>query len=200
MKIIIVGGFLGSGKTTVINKLIRGIVEDGQFVAIIENEIGSTAIDNIVLEQADVQVTPLFGGCVCCQITGHLVSALEQIQRDVNPDWIITEMTGLALMNDIRTTIYKYGNLGAEIHTISIVDMSRFDILVRAMRNVIEHQIEGADIVLANKTDISPLTEEARKTINEFSRGAHCFPISATSSDHDVWDIIKKGVSFDVES
>ena len=66
-------------------------------MAIIENEIGEAGVDDKLLSDGGFQVRPLFGGCVCCQITGDLVTAVEEIRKDLDPDWLIVEMTGLAV-------------------------------------------------------------------------------------------------------
>lgn len=191
MKILLFGGFLGSGKTTVINQIMRSMVAEGNQLAVIENEIGAISIDDKLIGQTDVAVTPLFGGCVCCQITGDLLTALQRIESDIHPDWIIVEMTGLALMRDIREKLLSYGKLDARITTISVVDASRWEILMRAMPKLIADQIDGADLVLANKSDIKPLTDQAFREISEFSHDAPCISISAVEC-RDLWKIIQE--------
>lgn len=182
MRILVFGGFLGSGKTTVINKLIHAFDARGEKVAVIENEIGDVGIDDTLVSGVGVTVTPLFGGCVCCEISGNLLLAVQQIEREVAPDWLVVEMTGLALMESIRDVFQKYGG-GAEIRAVSVVDMARFDVILRAMRPVLGRQVRGADVVVINKTDVHPATEEAARVLDEISGGAPRMEVSATKEE-----------------
>ena len=154
------GGFLGSGKTTLIQSLLRAIVEARHTVAIIENEIGEIGIDQALLTRADVSVTPLFGGCVCCQITGSLIAAIRDIRERIRPDYLIVEMTGLARMSEIRQLFRQYGEADVPLRTVAVVDCPRFLKLCRAMENLMADQLSGADLVLLNKTDLVPATQE----------------------------------------
>jgi len=167
MKIIIFGGFLGSGKTTVIGRLIKGLADAGRTCAIIENEIGEVGIDDALLREAKVEVTPLFGGCVCCQISGSLIEAVGRIQDQIAPDYIIVEMTGLALMDGIQELFEKYGRPGVEVRTVCVVDMSRWKYLVTALAHIFDHQVVGADVVLLNKVDVEAPTDRTFETLRE---------------------------------
>ena len=101
MKMLLLGGFLGSGKTAVLNRVIRAVSQMGGTSAVIENEIGQIGVDDALVRETGIRVTPLFGGCVCCEISGDLVRAVGQIADEVNPDWLVVEMTGLALLTDV---------------------------------------------------------------------------------------------------
>ena len=87
MKFLIVGGFLGSGKTSFILNLakymvnVRGI----QKVAILENEIGEVGVDDKVLRGSGYQVKGMFSGCVCCTMAGELPINVRMIQHDYDP-------------------------------------------------------------------------------------------------------------------
>lgn len=191
MEILIIGGFLGSGKTTILNKIIRGLAASGLQVAVIENEIGDSGVDDIIIGDAGVTVKPLFGGCVCCEISGNLIEAVGIIEAEVAPDWIIIEMTGFAFMDSIREVFRKYANPTYRIHTLSVADASRWDVFMMAMRQVIEHQLSGADIVILNKTDECPEYSKYLPEISEMSDSAPCIPISAKEvSDNWLWDQI----------
>ena len=167
MKIIIIGGFLGSGKTTIIKRMIRGLVDAGHTCAIIENEIGAEGIDDALLREAQVEITQLFGGCVCCQISGNLLAAVSRIHEQVAPDFIIVEMTGLALMDGIKDVFLQYGRPGVSVHTLCVVDMSRWKHLIRALAQVFDHQVAGADVLLLNKVDIAAPTDETFTVLRE---------------------------------
>ncbi len=97
MNLIIVGGFLGSGKTSLILSLAHFLVtnEDSAKtnLVIIENEVGEIGIDDKVLKSDGFSVKELFSGCVCCQLTSDLVTSLNDIQENINPKWITAIMS-----------------------------------------------------------------------------------------------------------
>mgnify|MGYP005759181057 CR=1 FL=1 len=101
MNILLVGGFFGSGKTTVISRLAEQIISAGQTLCIVENEIGENSIDTLLLQQSSVKITTIAGGCVCCQATGSLIQALRDLKQRFFPDWIIVELTGIAYLKDL---------------------------------------------------------------------------------------------------
>lgn len=195
MDILIIGGFLGSGKTTLVKSLIRGLVDDGKTCAIIENEIGEVGIDDAIIEEAGLQVTPLFGGCVCCQISGNLISAIDKIEEEVGPDWVIVEMTGLALMDSIRDTFERYGKADARIHTLSIADLSRWKHLVGALSMVFDRQVEGADVIWLNKTDIAAPTEDTYRVLQEKAPDAIIAELDEASKQPDaLWMLLMRNL------
>lgn len=185
MDILIVGGFLGSGKTSLIRLLVRGLVNGGRTCAIVENEIGEIGIDAALIQETGLEVTPLFGGCVCCQISGDLLTAINRIQDEIAPDWVIVEMTGLALMDRIQDVFGKYGRADIKIHTVSVVDLSRWRHLIGALSVVFEHQIAGADVILLNKTDVVAPTDETYALLREKASDAIILQLDATLKEPD---------------
>ena len=151
MKLLLIGGFLGAGKTTVIRSILTGIDEAGQSAAIIENEIGELGIDDRLLSGGKVQVTPLFGGCVCCQISGDLLNAVDQIRAELAPDWLIVEATGLAFLSELRKL---FEDFDAPVCSVAVVDITRWARLYRANPELMRSQLEGAEAVIVNKTDV----------------------------------------------
>jgi G3E family GTPase len=195
MKILLVGGFLGSGKTTIIRALIQGMIEAGETCAIIENEIGEIGIDDALLAEASLEVTPLFGGCVCCEISGSLVTAIERINEEIKPDWLIVEMTGLALLGTMRTTLRKYLRKPFCIHTLSIVDVSRWNLLTGALVYIFSNQIEDADMVLLNKIDIVAPDETVYSGIKERCPNGIILEINTQkTAPAALWDNMKKSL------
>jgi G3E family GTPase len=182
MEIIIFGGFLGSGKTTLIQSILHAMVEAGHTAAIIENEIGEIGIDQALLQRAEVSVTPLFGGCVCCQITGSLIAAIRDIRARIQPDYLIVEMTGLAHMSGIRQQLKQYGEADVPLHTVAVVDGARFLKLCRVMGELMSGQLGGADAVLLNKTDLAPATQEILDMVASFTT-APMLPVSGRDED-----------------
>lgn len=155
MNILLFGGFLGSGKTSVILQLAKYLIETrNETVAIIENEIGQTGIDDQVIAQQGLKVKGVFAGCVCCQITGELVTAIDEIHTTVNPDWLIIETTGLAVPRKIVTLLQNHCSSFEALRTIVLTDVSRWTALMEVAEPLVVSQIETADVIIINKVDL----------------------------------------------
>lgn len=106
VKIDIIGGFLGAGKTTLINKLMReGLCCEK--IAILENEFGDVNVDSDLIENTEVKIRELTSGCICCTLQGDLVEGICEIAGEVKPDRILIEPTGAANMGDILKACYR---------------------------------------------------------------------------------------------
>lgn len=195
MTILILGGFLGSGKTTVVNKLLEAMNEEGSTVAVVENELGTVGIDQETLDKPALQIVPLFGGCVCCEITGELIVALHGIRNQLNPDYVIVELTGMALLDTMRDYLLKFASLGAAIHLICVVDGSRWDTLVGEIKPILEKQLHNTDLVLINKVDVLDLDPQKLEDIKSLAGHSKLEQCSATSLDSTtLWSKIKENL------
>jgi hypothetical protein len=94
MHLLLVTGFLGSGKTTLIIPLAKSVVQLKRRVAILVNEIGEIGIDNQLMRQLDLNVWELLAGCICCTLSGDLVTTLQKLDADYAPDLVIVEPSG----------------------------------------------------------------------------------------------------------
>lgn len=195
MELLLCGGFLGSGKTTLINKLLHGITEQGLTVALIENEACQEGIDAALTGQEGIKVVPLFGGCVCCQLSGSLLETVQKLEAELSPDWVVVELTGLAMMDNIREVFRMYApkDLTARLHTLAVADMARWDKLVLRMEPVIRRQLAGADTVVINKVDLQPPSPQTLAQIEALSPGAVILSMSAASlSPAEIWTQVSK--------
>lgn len=187
MKLIILGGFLGTGKTSVLMPIARQIVAaagggDKTRVAIIENEIGQVGIDTAFTEGAGFTTTELFNGCVCCTLAASLMDSLCQLEKDVNPEWVILETTGLARPHDIAETVKKYYDENMKTAVCITVDVNRWTRLKKVVGELLFEQVENADFVFLNKIDLAePETIAAvRKDIEDLTKGK-VYEISAST-------------------
>lgn len=173
MHILLFGGFLGSGKTTTILQIARYITENKQeTVALIENEIGEAGVDDQLFADSGLQVRPLFGGCVCCQITSDLITAVREIHETIKPDWLIIEMTGLAIPGNIAKLINEYCAFYTGFKTITLVDMGRWLELKEVLGPLVTGQVEKTNLVLINKADIAgsdrlEITRDIKEIVGE---------------------------------
>ncbi|HWR45738.1 GTP-binding protein [Sporomusa sp.] len=156
MRILLFGGFLGSGKTTTILQVAKYLTTTRQeTVAIVENEIGAAGVDDKLFSDSGLQVKRLFGGCVCCQITSDLISAMDEIHATIKPDWLMIEMTGLAYPSKTAKMIKKYSRVYSAFKTVTIVDRGRWSELVAMLKPLVIGQVEGSDLIVLNKADLA---------------------------------------------
>jgi G3E family GTPase len=108
MHLLLVTGFLGSGKTTLIIPLAQSVVQLKRRVAILVNEIGEIGIDNQLMRQLDLNVWELLAGCICCTLSGDLVATLQKLDADYAPDLVIVEPSGAADPRNVLTALPYY--------------------------------------------------------------------------------------------
>lgn len=198
MKIVILGGFLGSGKTSVLLQLLgyltgaTAAVEtkpEQIRVTVIENEIGEISVDNEVIKAEGYTVKNLFAGCVCCTMTGDLVRSIERIQKELAPEWIVVESTGVAYPKRMKEVIQTTFEMVPRI--VIVADAKRWQRLLIPMENLITGQLEEADMVLINKIDLvsAEVLETVRKSIVSFNDQAEQIPVCAAMPiDAIVWE------------
>lgn len=191
MNILILGGFLGSGKTTTLMRMARYMVDHSvsdrvNKVMILENEVGEVGIDDAYLRSGGFMVNNLFSGCACCTVSGELVSAAVTIWKEYDPEWLIVETTGIAYPRNMRDNIKSALKLDSRI--VILVDASRWNRLLIPMNHLLRGQIEGSDAVLINKTDLvdDAAIEKIEKDILDFEPNAAIFKISALREVPDI--------------
>ena len=160
MKLIILGGFLGSGKTSVLIPLAKemvasagGAADGSTKVAIIENEIGQVGVDTAFTEGSGLYTSELFNGCVCCTIASSLMDALSKMEDQMHPEFVILETTGLARPYDVAQQLWDYYDENMNITLITVVDASRWLRISRVAGALVDEQIDRANYVQLNKID-----------------------------------------------
>lgn len=100
-------GFLGSGKTTTLNRLLRGT--HGKRIAVVVNEFGEVDVDNELVTReirADAELISLVNACICCKLRGDLLSAVEDLSTRFDLDYILVESTCLGEAAPIAQTFF----------------------------------------------------------------------------------------------
>ncbi|MDO8654396.1 MAG: GTP-binding protein [Undibacterium sp.] len=156
----ILTGFLGAGKTTLINRILHE--SHGHKIAVIENEFGQENIDNeILVQDSNEQIIEMNNGCICCTVRGDLIVALSKLIQQKNDgkldfDRVIIETTGLANPGPVAQTFFVDEEVGAYYMldaVVTVVDARH------AMQTLDEHeeaqrQVGFADKILLSKTDL----------------------------------------------
>lgn len=182
LKLLLVGGFLGSGKTTLILQLAHTAVAAGQRVAILVNEVGELGIDDQFMRRLGLSVWELLNGCICCTLTADLVTALQTLDADYRPELVILEPSGVAESGNILSALPYYRGTPLEaIRTISVVDPQRLPILLEVLTPLVTAQIQAADTILINKIDVATPEEiaAARRAVAEINPDARLVVASA---------------------
>lgn len=182
-RLIVVAGFLGSGKTTLVLELARRLVAASHRVAIVENEIGEIGVDGAALAAEGLQVRELFGGCVCCTLQAGLVEALKELTRTYCPDYVIIEPTGIAQPTDLTSTVARYAQWLEDVRVLTLIDAERHEVLTQVIGPMLDGQIAGADVVAVTKVDM--VDEEQLAAVLAAVRAGdaprHVFEVSATA-------------------
>jgi len=156
VRLLLIAGFLGSGKTTLTINLARAAVARGKKVAILVNEIGAIGIDNQLMRQLELNVFQLFGGCICCSLAGDLVSSLQQLDMAYDPDLVMVEPSGAAEPGNILNALPYYdGRPLDNITTLALLDPTRLSELYEVLTPLITRQAQGADWLVVTKADLA---------------------------------------------
>lgn len=154
---LIVSGYLGSGKTTLVGHLLRTAQAEGRRLAIISNEFGDTGIDKALLEAGEEGFVELDGGCVCCRLSDALGETLRLILEDVRPDRLVLETSGVAMPGDVLVQFWRppICDLVSDEVVVVLVDADRFSQTPdEELDHTFLHQVEAADLLLLNKVDL----------------------------------------------
>ena len=165
----ILGGFLGSGKTTVLNELLQDAARHGRRVGVLVNDFGSVPVDGTLLRGVDEdQVVELGGGQIFCAcLSGSFVTSIATLaRRDI--DLLLIESSGLAKPAPMRDIVAAAVDAAAAVGTelawcglICVVDAPRFEKLEHVV-NAVTEQVVSADVVVVNKIDLAEGDEAGR--------------------------------------
>lgn len=195
MQLVIFGGFLGAGKTSLILSLAHHLVNregsEKPSLVILENEIGEVGIDHKVLQAGGFSVRELFAGCICCTLASDLVTTLNDLQENIQPKWVIFEPTGLAYPGKIIETLNRYGKGIERIVVIAVVDAERWELLTEVTPDLIGGQVSSGDLVLINKCDLvgSDAIKVIREQVKAMNPRAEILEVSALGGiDISIWE------------
>jgi G3E family GTPase len=152
--VTLIGGYLGAGKTTLVNHLLRNAC--GRRIAVLVNEFGDLPIDSDLIEARDDDLITIAGGCICCSFGSDLVAALMALKsRAAAIDHIVIETSGVALPGAVVQATALLPNVAID-GVIVLADAETVDARARDryMGDTILRQLAEADLILLNKTDL----------------------------------------------
>lgn len=175
MNVLLVSGFLGAGKTTLINHLLSSRTGKIGKVAVIVNEVGELGIDGELLSGQNVDMIELAGGCICCTIRTGFFNAVQEIYERVRPNFLVVEATGVAQPGEILDILFElpqseFIRLGG---LITVVDAGFFEAR-KVLASFYDNQIRFADILILNKADQveTGTLEEIQSLLQEMNPGS----------------------------
>ena len=150
----VIGGYLGAGKTTLVNHLLRNA--QGLKIAVLVNDFGELAIDADLIEAEEDDLISIAGGCVCGSFGSDLMGALVNLrQRDPPPQLVIIETSGVALPGTVALAVRL--NPGFRVDAVVVLadaQSVRARAADRFMGDTILRQLNEANLVVLNKTDL----------------------------------------------
>jgi len=152
---LVVSGFLGSGKTSLVRHLLREAQRTEIRVAVISNELGELGIDRALLGKGGKAYVELEGGCVCCELSDDLLETLAQLRREVDPDRFVIETSGVALPYDTQLNFWREPACDFIGEDMAVVVVNAEQLLEgRDLDGTFEQQVSSADLLLLNKVDL----------------------------------------------
>ena len=152
-KIDIISGFLGAGKTTLIQKLLKEAWQ-GEQVVLIENEFGEIGIDGGFLKDAGIEITEMNSGCICCTLVGDFSKALQKVLEEYHPDRVIIEPSGVGKLSDIVKAIEDVKR-DADIEIsgrITVVDGKKAKMYLKNFGEFFQDQVAHASTIVISRT------------------------------------------------
>ena len=152
VKVDVISGFLGAGKTTLIKKLFTSKMGKEK-IALIENEFGEIGIDSTFLKDSGIEIKEINSGCICCSLVGNFEKSLRELIDTYNPERIIIEPSGVGKLSDILNAIKSAGD-DLKINVVcTVVDGGKCKMYLKNFGEFYIDQIREANTIVLSKTD-----------------------------------------------
>ena len=178
-KIDIVSGFLGAGKTTFIQKMLKDVLYKEQ-VVLIENEFGEIGIDGGFLKDAGIEIKEMNSGCICCSLVGDFGTALKEVVDTYHPERILIEPSGVGKLSDVIKAVADLSIDKEDMKdvclnaAVAVVDVSKCKMYIKNFGEFFLNQIENAGTIVLSRTQNvkQEKIEEAVKLLREHNEKA----------------------------
>ena len=155
VKIDIISGFLGAGKTTLIKKLLKEAFE-GEQVVLIENEFGEIGIEGGFLKAAGIEIREMNSGCICCSLVGDFGASLKEVVEKYHPDRILIEPSGVGKLSDVIKAVQGVEeDVDIQLNSYTtVVDAKKCKMYMRNFGEFFDNQVQYAGAIIMSRTDI----------------------------------------------
>jgi G3E family GTPase len=194
LPVTVITGYLGSGKTTLVNHILTA--NHGKRIAVIENEFGEVGIDDALVIDAEEEIFEMNNGCICCTVRGDLIRILGNLMKRKDKfDYILVETTGLADPAPVAQTFFVDDEVRSQLKLDAIVTVVDAKHLIQHLDDEKEEGVENeaieqlafADRVLLNKVDLVTDVErkEVIRRIRLINANAEIIPTTMSHVDLD---------------
>ena len=153
IKVDVISGFLGAGKTTLIKKLFKSAFVNEK-VVLIENEFGEIGIDSSFLKESGIQIKEINAGCICCSLVGDFATSIKELVDTYHPERIIIEPSGVGKLSDIVTAIKDVHLDELQLNILAtVVDGPKAKMYLKNFGEFFVNQVESADTIIVSKLD-----------------------------------------------
>ena len=151
-KIDIISGFLGAGKTTLIQKLLKEALA-GTKVVLIENEFGQIGIDGGFLKDAGIEIKEMNSGCICCSLVGDFGASLKEVMDTDQPERVLIEPSGVGKLSDVMKAVEDVKAEDVQLNSaVAVVDASKAKLYIKNFGEFFVNQIEHAGTIILSRT------------------------------------------------
>ena len=197
LKIDIISGFLGAGKTTFIKRLLDTHLKNEK-VVLIENEYGEVSVDSDLLNDAKIEIKELSQGCICCSLVGDFSKSLNEVIKQMKPDRILIEPSGVGKLSDIIKAV-KSAGLEDNINSlVCMVDAKKAKMYDKNFGEFFVDQIENAQTVILSRTDISKEDTVIQALEIVRKHNEKCVVVTTPIKDLNDEDLLKAYEGFDI--
>lgn len=189
--VVLLGGYLGAGKTTVINEMLA---RTDVPIAVMVNDVGEINIDAALIERQGTDTLDLSGGCVCCSLKNGFLEAFDQLRaRPTPPELVVVELSGIA--NPASAAGFA-STPGFQLDSIVVlVDLDQFldwDDESSVVADAVRSQVRAADVVLLSKHNLvdEARVDKVRQRVGELSPDV---PVLLADSAHSIAGLVGLG-------
>ena len=152
IKVDVISGFLGAGKTTLIKKLYEQVFKDEK-VALVENEFGEIGVDGTFLKGSGVSVKEINSGCICCSLAGNFKTALNELISEYELDRIVIEPSGVGKLSEVVSAV-ENANENLKINVLcTVVDANKIKMYHKNFGEFYVDQIQTANTIVLSKAE-----------------------------------------------
>ena len=204
VKVNVISGFLGAGKTTLIKKLLLGKLREEK-VILLENEYGEVGVDGSFMKDAGITVTELNSGCICCTLAGDFQKAIDDLIDTYHPDRILIEPTGVGKLSEILGAVKEASERHPEIEvggSATVVDAGKCRMYMKNFGEFFLDQVKSASTIIFSRTQLlSPdRVEKSRLLIEEAHPDARIITTPWDDMEADfMLDVIENGRPLEFE-
>jgi len=176
VKVNIISGFLGAGKTTLIKKLLSAIKPGTEKIILLENEYGDVGVDGAFMKDSGIIVDELNSGCICCTLVGDFQKAVDELIEKYSPDRLIIEPSGVGKLSEIVNAVEKCKARHADLEIAgcaTVVDAGKCRMHMKNFGEFFLDQVNTADTVIFSRTQMlsADRVEKSRALIEEAHPG-----------------------------